>query len=458
MSKRISVDRLRRLVVWVVGARSSAAAVVHTLTANFGVLAINLITGMIIARVLEPRGRGEQAAMTLWPGVICGLLTFGLPTALRYYSAKDRELSEPLLSVGLIYGALFGLAGIGVGVVFIPHWLSHYSPGVIRFAQWLMLFAPSATLAWTLQGFLEGRGDFRQSNAIVYIPPVSTLIALLALLAVHRLNPFSSSLAYAIPPVLLMVWRLIALRRFISVPSAAEFRSSTRRLFSYGIAAYGLDVLNTLGSQINQALVIKFLSPAELGIYTVGLTVARLPGLLATALIVVLLPRASALERDAALALVARGARLTLAATAAFTLVFALIVPKAMPFVYGHSFAVSVRITQILFVQVTLGSTTGVFGQAFLATGRPGYLTVIQAIGLATTVPFTIILIPHFGIDGAALAMLCASFVRMALMLGSYPVFLKRPPPNLILTPNDIRFVLSTLSTKREHQRHVSPA
>lgn len=456
MSNQLRASRLRRRMMWLVEARSSAAAVAHTLVARFSVMGINLATGLIVARALEPKGRGQQGAMALWPSVISGLLTLGLPAALRYYVSRDRDRSDDLFSVALFYGALLGFIGVAIGVIGIPHWLSRYDPQTIRFAQWLMLLAPAVTIAYVLQAFLEAKGDFRQSNFIVYVPPVSTLALLLTLLAVHRMTPYTSALSYGIPPVFLSFWRCIGLRRHIRITTRG-FGNATKRLFSYGIGAYGIDILSMLGPQIFQALQVKFLTPAEFGAYGVAYTVARLPSLLSTSIMVVLLPRASAMEPDVAIALIARVARLTIAGTALSNLVMALIVPVLLPLLYGHKFALAVGVTQILCVQMTI-SSTGVLAQAFMATGKPASLTVLQGIGLATTLPFTVILIPHLGFEGAAYAALCSAVVRLGLLLGSYPVFLKRRPPNLILRPADIRYAVAMLRGKATARSEPSAA
>ncbi|MBC5798671.1 MAG: polysaccharide biosynthesis C-terminal domain-containing protein [Candidatus Eremiobacteraeota bacterium] len=444
MANRSRTDWLRWRLRWVFEARSAGAAVMHTLAAQFGVLGVNLATGLIIARELAPKGRGEQAAMTLWPAVLASLLSFGLPVALRYYAARDRARSSELLGVALIYAALLGFVATFAGIVFVPHWLSHYNVHVIRFTQWLMLLSPPFLVARILQSFLEARGDFRQSNFILYMPPAGTLVTLLALIGFHRLNPYTSSLAYVIPTVLLTVWRLIALRRFIRF-RLPDFAEATRRLFTYGFGAYGINILNTFAAQIDQALVVKFLSPADLGAYTVALTIGRLPSTIAQALVVVLLPRATALEFDAALTLVARAARVNLVGTAVASTVLALVVPTALPFLYGHAFSISVGVAEILLLQVVISSTTSVLAQSFLATGRPVFLTILQALGLGTAVPFLLMLIPRFGLIGAALALLASTLVRLAFMMVSYPLFLKRPPPSLVLRTDDIRFVRESL-------------
>jgi hypothetical protein len=45
-------------------------------------LVVNLATGIIVARGLAPTGRGEQAAMSVWPTTLSFLFLVSLPTSL----------------------------------------------------------------------------------------------------------------------------------------------------------------------------------------------------------------------------------------------------------------------------------------------------------------------------------------------------------------------------------------
>ena len=60
------------------------AATVQTLLANVLILGVNFGTGIITARLLGPVGRGEQAAIILWPQFLAYALTLGLPSAMLY--------------------------------------------------------------------------------------------------------------------------------------------------------------------------------------------------------------------------------------------------------------------------------------------------------------------------------------------------------------------------------------
>ena len=191
--------------------RSSSASVIQSLAARILVIAVNLLTGVTVARALAPTGRGEQAAIMLWPLLLAGLLTFGLPTALRYQARRRPDIASQLFSSACLLSFAQAAIAIVIGVLFIPHWLAKYPPGTIRFAQIAMIFAPNIFIGNAIQAFLESRGDFVRSNQIFALPPIATLLALLTLLACHALTPFSASIAYMLPSVFfnaLMAYRL----------------------------------------------------------------------------------------------------------------------------------------------------------------------------------------------------------------------------------------------------------
>jgi len=47
-----------------------------------------VLTGILLARTLGPRGRGELAAAILWPTLIMTLGTLGMTEAITYHTAR----------------------------------------------------------------------------------------------------------------------------------------------------------------------------------------------------------------------------------------------------------------------------------------------------------------------------------------------------------------------------------
>ena len=89
---------------------------------------------------------------------------------------------------------------------------------------------------------------------------------------------------------------------------------------------------------------------------------------------------------------------------------------------------------RMLLVEVTLSGCVFVLAQAFMALGRPGMVTLLQAAGLSISIPIMILLVPRWGIAGAALALLVSTTARFLLVLASFPMILKVSAPSLIPT------------------------
>ena len=70
-----------------------------------------------------------------------------------------------------------------------------------------------------------------------------------------------------------------------------------------------------------------------------------------------------------------------------------------------------------------------------MALSRPGVITALQAIGLLITVPLMLVLVPRFGIEGAALSLLLSTCARFAFVLGSFSRFLGLPRPQAPSAP-----------------------
>ena len=170
---------LFRTITWIWQGHSSTAAIIQTFASKILILATNIATGIITARFLGPEGRGEQAAMILWPQFLAYTLTLGIPSALQYNLKRYPEQKSQLLSASLLMGTILGILATCIGILFIPRWLSQYPSDVIRFAQYFMLVAPLSLISVTLAAALEAEGEFSLANRLRYLSPLLTFIVLI---------------------------------------------------------------------------------------------------------------------------------------------------------------------------------------------------------------------------------------------------------------------------------------
>lgn len=422
---------------------SSAGAVAQSVAAKFAIVGISAATGIITARALLPAGRGELAAMILWPVFLANTLTFGFPSALTFQMRSTPKKASQLLGTAFVLAVLTSVLAVTLGVSFMHSWIPQYSAKTILYAQVLLISAPLTSLLNVGRGAFLARGDFGAANALLACSPALTLVMLMVLFLTHSLNPYTAALAYVpvgVVPVGWMIWRLWR----IFHPSLHEFRSSARQLFSYGIRSYGIDLCGTMALYVDQAVVVRFLMPGAMGVYVVALSLSRMLNAFHTSVIMVLFPRAVSQPPEVVREMTGRAMRMSTMLTACAALGIGSFGGPLLGIIYGAEYRSAGPVLRILVIEVVLAGATLVLGQAFMALGRPGIVTALQVTGLLFVVPLMLILVPRYGIMGAGIALLISTTVRFLFVLASFPLFLKMRVPRILPRWEDAFFMAKT--------------
>lgn len=427
-----------RLVLTGAGSRG---ATLQTFLARGAVLAVNLATGIFVTRLLGPEGRGEQAALAVSVWFFAGILSLGLPSALIYRMSRQPEDRARLFGAALVLGVGLGLLGTVLGAAFIPLWIDNYSDRTVMLAQILMVTCVFSLLIPFCTSALEATGDFTTPNLVRFLNPMLTLGALLVVAAAGHFTPLTATLCYIGSGVVLVMWLVVKVWRRVR-PTLRRFARSVRELLHYGLRAYGIDILNTLALQLDQVLVVGLLYPAQAGSYFAALSAARVLNVVQMSVVTVVFPKASARSPEAALALVATAARWTFAGTLALAIPVFALGPVLIELLYGEAFLRAVPLLRLLVVEVFISSLVVVLAQSFMALGKPGWIAILQAIGLCLAAPLMALLIPVYGLEGVGIALVASSAVRFVFILLAYRLVLEARPPSLILRPSDVRALL----------------
>jgi len=409
------------------------------------IILLNAATGIVTARALAPTGRGELATMIFSYGFLSSAFSLGLPSAITFSLRKYPEKSSSLLAAALVWSMV---ASCVIGVIcyaLMPYWIPQYSPTVLLYSRIFILNTPIAMFFSLGRSAVESRGNFRISNMTLAISPFITLLGLGLLALLHKLTPVSAAFCYVLSGLFMLYHLARALHRDFH-PRLIQFADSSRQLLSYGVRSYGIDLCGTLSIYVDQALVVRLLSPDMMGIYIVALSLSRLLNMFHTSVVMVLFPRAVNRSSHEVLAMTGKAVRITTLMTSICGIVVMAIGPVLLMLLYGKEYSGALMILRILVVEVVLTGATQVLSQAFMALGRPGVITTLQVIGLSLTVPLMLLLIPRYGITGAALALLLSTCARFTFVLLSFPVYLHLPVPNLLIRWNDIRSIAHHVS------------
>ena len=234
-------------------------------------------------------------------------------------------------------------------------------------------------------------------------------------------------------------WVLQRLWRGYS-PTLRYDAASLREHWRYGLRVYGVDIMAVASLQIDKLFIVGMLSLRDLGLYSVTYGLSRALGMIQNAVASVIFPSTAGLPQQAVIDSVGRASRLSLAVALLASLPLLVLGRPALGWIFGAEFAQATLVLQLLVLEVLVSGTAWVLAQTFNSVGRPDLIVLRQLFGLAVLVTLLLILAPRYGVEGVAIALTAAAFVRLVITLGSFPRALGCPWPRLIPTREDLAF------------------
>lgn len=367
-----------------------------------------LITGPLVARSIGADGRGLLAAILVPLGIAPFVLAFGLTT----YSSRIAATRTP---IERIIGT-FAVLSAGIGIAFIPaglalaYLLGQGNPTVTLFLAIGVCVMPITLAGGVLSSVALGHERWNLISAQQLIPPVGAAIAFGGLYALNELTlPRAAGITIA-----LSVLSLVPMLKVLRGCDRPRFdRSLAGKGIRFGSQVWFVSLSQLMNHRLDQLLMVKLTTARELGLYAVAATVATLPAMFTTAVGQAIFPRVA----DGESSLVGRTSRVGLALISITCAIGALIIPFALPFLFGPSFEDAVAPALILLAATVAYSGAGILGTALSTRDRPGIPGLGEVWAIVVTVVGLLILLPRLGGVGAALVSVAAYSINFAWLL-----------------------------------------
>ena len=372
--------------------------VVTTGAVGFAVYGLGLATGPILARSLGPSGRGDLAAVLVPVQLLSFGLSFGLPSAAAYL--VNRFDRGTLLATSTVFGLVVGIPLVLATWPLLPGYYQHHGPAALFWAKVFLVATPLSVGAAAALGLIWTDGANLRWNLWRAAPATLTAILTLGLYLTSGLTVWSALAAAfvgACSILALLVQKALKWRRLRV--SLAVLRSQ----LSYGGRVVIGSAADTVAGRLDQALMVAMVPSADLGLYAVAVTAAGVSGPLASSLGLALFPElrrersAEAQRRRTGRALLA-----VLLTSAGVAAVLALAGPWLLAFLFGDGFADAATPLRLLLLGQIANDATGPLTAHLLAAGRPGAASRAAAAAGVVTVAGLALLVPSFGINGAA--------------------------------------------------------
>jgi O-antigen/teichoic acid export membrane protein len=358
---------------------------------------------LLLARALEPAGRGEVAFITVTAMVVARTANLGLNEATRVFVAQ-RPAQRATLLTNLVLAAI----GLSIGGALIVCGALAALPGVrppsigTRQLVIVLLATLATALVYAGYSYLQGCSRFRPYGLVqstgswLYAALLATIWVGPGLTATRAASAWVVS--QAIPAIVL----LGACERGIGIgaPNLALLRESV----GFGMRAWGGGLSHFLNARTDQILTALIASEATLGIYAVAVNASEVLFYLPTAVAAALLP---VVAREAGSHVAERTLRVFRAVvlvTAVATALAAVVGPMLIPLVFGQAYRQSVG-PFLWLLPSALGFAASVtFSTALVASDAPGLSSLGPAVSLISGIALDLVLIPSYGASGAAAA------------------------------------------------------
>ena len=405
---------------------------------------INILTGVVSARMLGPEGRGIYAAVSTWPQFFATLAMAGLNSGIVYRMRKTPQQSGALAGAALALCLLASALALAAGVALVPHLMVQYSPAVIVFSQLCLLSIFINSTQVLIKQSFAGAGEFARCNLANLLPQALYLATLLLMCVFVSLTPQNAVLALLGSGVLALLAALPGYVRQVRPRFAGSLRELPK-LLSYSARAWPIDGVFTIATYTDRLVLIPLLTPRELGLYAVAFSFSRLVLMTQPAILSVVFPHMSGSSATRRTSLHGHAVRFLLIALLGGCLLLWLTGATLLSWAYGAEFVAANGIFRLLILEASLSVLSQVTAQLFLADDRPGVVSMIQLAVLGGSFVLLLTLVPHYGATGAALALAIAALCRWMLFMGAAKLILHAPLPRLYLVRDDLRYLAGLL-------------
>lgn len=394
-----------------------ARASLGVFAAQLGMTSLGVITGVITARTLGPTDRGLFQLLTLLPVTLANFAKLGIPQANVYFmrrrGASASDIATNSLWFSVILGGLLALICWAGREWLLTNVIKDAPPSVLVPVLGLI---PFVLLQAFLLGVLQAQERFSEYSFQQVAPTVLGLGGMSIALLWLKAGLVGAVLTQTGIVAIVTVWLVARVHRRAPLRLGVDGELA-RGMLSFGGKSYLQTLASTLHFRIDQYMIAYLLDPAQVGYYAIAVNLTNLLLKVPDATGTVLFPRlAAAGEREAHQA-TTRACRYTLLVTVGMAVAYALFGPAAIRLLYGERFEASIAPLRLMLPGIVMISLYLILTRNFTSRNRQQVNLVAAFAALAINVGLNWVLIPHWGIAGAALSTAVSYSVAALILL-----------------------------------------
>jgi len=395
-------------------------------------LLIGFLLRIVLARWLGAADLGLYQMVITVQGIAMLIATLGIPMALTKYVAECKDnkgkLSQTTTS-GIISSVIFGIV-TGILLYALSGVLANvfHMPELAHLLKILAFALPFTSLLEALLGLFNG---LREMKTFAYLMILRSLLMILFIIAFVRLGFGIEGVVFGL--VLAIVGACIGglyLSRKLLRLNLQNLSQNSKRLVSFGSQLFGANAVSLIANQADIILIGYFLAAKDVGYYSVAVSLSMLFLIIPQAIQRITYPATSEYwsqnNHQALQTMIDKSMKYSACILLPLGLGVGFFSKEIITTIFGGEFIYAVLpLCVLLIARVILGSTIYPIGASFSGVGRPEIALKLGAISAGTNIGLNILLIPRFGIVGAAIATTASSLLGTIIFLALMPRILK---------------------------------
>lgn len=401
---------------------------------------------VVLTRYLGPAGKGAYSLTVLIPGILVLIGSMGLAHANVVFLGRGEHpsaLATNTLAASIVISiCLAALFTITLGVL-QPLFFNGIARSSLLIAAWT---TPFQLVVYFFSHFLLFKNNLQYNIVVIsqFVLPSSGFM----FLAFSANMSFERAVwAYALGIGVTSILALVLSMRYVSFKFKFLNSSLLRKALGFGIKAHLFSILQFLNFRFDLLLVAYFLPLTEVGYYSVAVAIAEVVTRVPNAISLAIFPAVSKASAEEAADVATKASRNTLFLVTLLLLGLTASGHFVVTTLFGKQFTAILPALWWLFPGMLSVSLLKILLLHATGQGKPELGAYATAAALVISISLDIVLIPRWGIVGAALTSSISYSIATMLMVWFFLSDSKRGVKELMLIKSeDISIYASALS------------
>lgn len=363
-------------------------------------LLLSVLISVLYARGLGPEGKGIYSSIFFVSSLLISMVDGGLRQTVTFYSARNIFEEQLLIATSIKIAVIMSLILICIGlIIFNTYYTNNFAVDLQLLA---LLTIPIILINSIYSGVFIGNGKLGIIANIAWIPTSINLLLVAVLFALGKLNIRWVLLICLFGSIGTQSYCLFKYYMDKKVLLGGFSTVIARNIINKGtVYSIGLFLI-LLNYKVDVILLKKYVDFNDIGLYTLGVSLAEILWQIPNALALVILSRSATSGINDQKWIISKTIRLSILFMVISSFLAYVLVPFILPFVYGNQFKGSIPVTRVLLAGVTVFAVFILLNSRNLGSGHPEHSIFLLLPCVILKVGMNLLLIPKFGIVGAA--------------------------------------------------------